>query len=202
MRSLVTLLAAVTLVGVTLLAQPPGASACTCAGGASSASGPGTIVEGVVRELVDGSDSRPGSDLGGRPSSWSSVWIVDVESVERGAVAPDTEIELNITRGSGAGCGVAVGPVEAGRRYRIGGAYDEMSERLHLNLCSRALLEPLGDGADDGRPIPPDDPTDSTAVARVNDPDGGGLDGRVAGAATGALAGAGAGLFALRRRSS
>lgn len=204
---------AVAVVGVAGLARAPAASACSCVAPAAGVPRPAVLVEGTALALAEGSEGQPGTRSGPRPSSWSSVWRFAVDTVERGAVTPGDEIGLDVSRGNGAGCGVDVGPVEAGRRYRVGGSFDEATARLHLNLCSSPVLEPLGpagdgsadrvgEGAGEGRTTP-DDPTDSTAVARLDEPEGGGgVDTRIVGAGIGAAAGASAGLFALRRRLS
>lgn len=228
MRRLAVVLGAVAVGAVTLLVRPPDASACSCYAPSSGQPHPAVVVQGRAGEQTQGGD-EPGDDsgLGARPSSWSTAWRFAVEGVERGPIAAGDEIEVHLTQGSEAGCGVNVEPLEPGRRYRVGGSFDEPTRRLHLNLCSGALVEPLGEPSPPGgetapAPTPPPEATtetttaplvgvvttttteatDSTLVAVSAGDGSGGLDGRVVGAAAGAAAGAGAGLFALRRRLS
>ncbi len=213
---LVATLAATALVGVVFLARPPATSACSCA--ATTEPHPEVLVEGVAGRQI-GDDDGPSESDGGeageprpQPVDSTETWALTVEAVQRGPLAPGDEIEVHILRGSSAGCGVQVGSVEAHRAYRIGGAFDEEAGRLHLNLCSGALVTPF-DGTATPESEPPvstttssPDRSDTTVIAVVGGPDdSGGLDGRVVGGALGAAtaigAGAGAAVLALRRRS-
>lgn len=207
-------LAATALVGVVFLGRPPAASACSCA--ASTGPHPEVVVEGVTGRQIGGDDGPSESDGGDAgelrtgPDGSTETWSLAVEAVQRGPLAPGDEIEVHILRGSSAGCGVQVGSVEAHRAYRIGGKLDEEAGRLHLNLCSGALVTPLeGTATPESEPPVPTttsspDRSDTTVIAVVGGPDdSGGLDGRVVGGALGVATatGAGADFLALRRRS-
>ena len=109
------------VVGLLLGLTPQPAGACSCAAPEPGTPVPEAIVNGLV---VEGSRFF-------------------VEEVERGPVQPGEEITVNVIRGDEAGCGVDVDRLDAGRRYRLGGSYDEERRTLHLNLCSSPFAEPL-----------------------------------------------------------
>lgn len=220
MRRVAALLSAVGLGTLTLVVRPPTASGCSCAAPSPGEPYPAVVVEGRAGEQTEGEELDTGDEFGPRPSSWSSAWRFVVDRVERGPVTPGDEIEVHLREGAEAGCGVDAGPLEPRRRYRVGGSFDEPTRRLHLNLCSGALVEELGEPASaepGSRPAATAAPrsteasvasttttgaTDSTVVAVLEEADGqgGGLDAKVLGAASGAVIGSGVGLFALWRR--
>lgn len=197
------LLVALVVTGAFVHAPP--AVACSCSGPATGPS-PAVLVEGRVGDAVG--DPRPDQDgTGPRPSSWMVAWRLTVERVERGPLEAGDGIEMHLTEGSGAGCGVSVGPVDPGRAYRVGGSYDETTRRLHLNLCSNPILEPLGPApvedrtsrSDEASPSEGESATPTTFVAEA--PVGSaGLDRPLGALGLGAVMAAVVGLFLVRRR--
>lgn len=186
--------------------HPPPAAACSCAGPGTGPS-PAVVVEGRVGEAVG--DPRPDQDgTGPRPSSWTVAWRLTIERVERGPLEAGDHIEMHVIEGGGAGCGVSVGPVDPGRAYRVGGSYDETRRRLHLNLCSNPILEPLGPAPVEERTSPSDEtspsegesatPTTLFAEAPVGSA---GLDRPLGALGLGAATAAVVGLFLVWRRT-
>lgn len=145
MRRIGGLLGSLILVGVNLLVFLVGASrglACSCPAPAPDEPRPAVIVKGRAGRQTVGPPSPTGP---AQPSGWDEAWRFLVEKVERGPLKPGDRIEVRLTRGAGASCGVDLDPLQPGRRYRVGGSYDKARRRLSLNLCTAALIEPLAD---------------------------------------------------------
>lgn len=212
-NALVTILG---LLGLAMAIRSPAASACSCVRPDPGTPHPAVVVDGTAGDRTAGNTPYVSDPYAPRPSAWSLEWSFVVESVARGPVASGSEISVHLNQGDGGSCGIDAPTLEPGRRYRVGGSYDDVTGTLHLNSCSGGFVEELA-----GAPGPPPSvvttipagpppttavavtttsPTEETLVAIVDDDTSGGrLDARLLAAGATAVAGAGIGLAAVRR---